>query len=240
MIGAEVVTDGDFSYCLDFTRREEGGYSCLPEDSGNWSSGISGHGRLIGSNMGVSAPTLISWLGRENADAVTQDTMKSLPPSTYQAIARAHYWRSLGCDGLAPSVALMVFDFGWNVGIGKSARLLQTTLGLSGVAVDGDLGTRTQAIAAMPNWSRLLDGLHADSIRELQGRCQLDQDGICGARTVSALSDRGDLWPLAIALKLGQEQTTVYQGFTNFREFGAGWVSRTVRRVGAACAMALV
>ena len=228
---------GVFDVCLNFTRVEEGGYTCSPADSGNWSTGLAGQGRLVGSNMGVSAPPLISWLGRD-ADAVDQEVMKTLSEVTYQAIARARYWRSLGCDGLAPAVAMMVFDYGWNVGVGKSARLLQATLGLQGSAIDGDLGPQTQTAASSPNWTFVLAKLSQSSIKRLQAECGQAQDGIAGPETLSACLKRPALWPLVVALRLGEEQIEAYKQLRNFELYGKGWLDRTDRRVDAACQMA--
>ncbi len=132
-----------------FTRREEGPYTDDARDSGNWSTGITGHGRLIGSNMGVGAPALIAWLGPKVA--VTAVTMRQLSITTYLAIATAKYWRPLSCDSLPEPVALMVFDFGWNCGISTSARILQEALGFMGDALDGDIGPGTLHVMAGVN-----------------------------------------------------------------------------------------
>ncbi len=228
------MSAGPFIACLDFTRREEGGYTCDPRDSGNWSSGVAGNGRLIGSNMGVSAPTLISWLGQGEADTVDQKEMRALPEPTYQAIARARYWRSLGCDGLAPAIAMMVFDFGWNVGVGRSGSILQRVLGLKGAAVDGDVGEKTLKLASTPAWTAMLECLPPAAIKELQARCGLLQDGLAGGSTRKAVQDRPALWPLALTLRLAQEQASEYRGFGNFATYGNGWLARTTRRLGAA------
>ena len=232
-----MLVDDPFDACLDFTKLQEGGYTCSPEDSGNWSTGLVGQGRLIGSNMGVSAPTLISWLDRENSEAVTSKLMRNLPISTYKAIARARYWRSLACDDVPAPIAMMLFDFGWNVGVGRSARLLQTALGLAGDLVDGDLGAYTQRLLKMPNWPAILYNMDHSSIVRLQKLCQIAQDGIMGALTVSALSARPDLWPLAVTLKLAQEQLATYKSFSNFTAYGNGWTQRTTKRLAAAEAL---
>ena len=226
-----------FEACLAFTKTEEGGYTCDPADSGNWSTGLAGHGSLIGSNMGVSAPTLIAWLGRDDSDSVNQYVMQALPVTTYRAIARARYWRSLACDEISPSVAMMIFDFGWNVGVGKSARLLQTMLGLTGSAVDGDLGAQTQLVLTTTNWPIMLHGMAPSSVRQLQAICALEQDGLAGPSTGSALEERPDLWPLAVALRLAQEQTRAYERLANFSTYGKGWLSRTSKRLAAATAL---
>ena len=226
-----------FESCLDFTRQEEGGYTCDPHDSGNWSTGLAGMGRLIGSNMGVSAPTLISWLDRDASSAVDSNLMRSLPETTYQAIARARYWRSLSCDGLVAAVAMMVFDFGWNVGVGKSARLLQTCAGLTGDMVDGDIGSKTLSMVSAPAWTTILDGLDQQNVKQLQALCRLEQDGLVGPATIGALERRPELCATGLVLKLTQSQTALYQSSPNFARYGRGWLARTDRRSAAALAL---
>ena len=143
-----IAAGGDFAAASAFTRAEEGGYSNRADDGGNWTGGIVGAGQLIGSNMGVSAPTLVDWLGIE---AATQpDAMRELAVETFEAIARGRFWAPLGCDALDAPIALMVFDFGWNAGVGCSSRLLQTALGMRGPEVDGAIGPVTAARAARP------------------------------------------------------------------------------------------
>ena len=226
-----------FDLCLAFTRSEEGGYTCDPHDSGNWSTGLTGVGRLIGSNMGVSAPTLISWLDRDAGSSVDSSVMRSLSETTYEAIARAHYWRSLNCDGLAGGIAMMVFDFGWNAGVGKSARLLQTCLGLRGGSVDGDIGQKTLALLLKPSWAMILNDLGQESIRQLQALCKIGQDGVAGPETSLALQQQPDLWPVAVVMKLRQDQMLLYTSSPNFGRYGRGWLARTDRRSTAALAM---
>ena len=149
--------DTSFTAALAFTRTEEGGYTESAEDSGNWSSGVCGHGTLIGSNMGVGAPALVSWMGARFE--VTSAYMRALPATTYQAIARARYWRTMGCDTLPAGLDLTVFDFGWNRGDGTSVRLLQ---GMVGATMDGDCGAGTlAAVAAYGPTSNLIADLCA-------------------------------------------------------------------------------
>jgi lysozyme family protein len=47
-------------------------------------------------------------------------------------LARSLYWNSLRADALPPGVDRSVFDMGVNLGIWRSARLLQQTLGFTG------------------------------------------------------------------------------------------------------------
>lgn len=137
--GTDMVqaTDADFVGCSAFTRVEEGGYVDDPRDTGNWTGGAVGLGVLIGSNMGVGAPALAAWL---KTSSLTIDTMRTLSFSVYSALARAQYWNPMACDDMPPGADLMLFDFGWNRGVGTSIRLLQRVLGVS---QDGICGPNT-------------------------------------------------------------------------------------------------
>ena len=215
-----------------FTRAEEGGYSNRSDDGGNWTGGIVGAGQLIGSNMGVSAPTLVDWLGIE---AATQpDAMRELALETFEAIARSRFWAPLGCEALEPAIALMVFDFGWNAGVGCSSRLLQRALGMTGRAIDGEIGPVTVTRAASPDWQTILDGLDTQFIQDLQHGCGLACDGVAGPVTLAALANAPSLWPGALARRLAQQQMQAYRAMRGFGVFGAGWEARTVRRLATA------
>lgn len=136
-----------FSAVSAFTRTEEGGYSNDARDAGNWSTGLAGHGALIGSNYGVGAPAAIAWMHPQEA-MVTPAWMRAIPLSVYTAMAKAKYWRPLQCDLVPPALAMMLFDYGWNRGIANGARELQETIG---VTRDGDIGPQTLAAVAGVN-----------------------------------------------------------------------------------------
>ncbi len=133
-----------------FTKQEEGGYTDDSRDSGNWSSGVIGRGRLIGSNMGVGAPAALSWM-HPNEGKVTAAWMRSSVGAIWQPLATVRYWRPLCCDKVPAPLTAMLFDYGWNRGIANSARQLQEALGFSRSEQDGDVGAQTlAAVAAMP------------------------------------------------------------------------------------------
>ncbi|MGI4748127.1 MAG: glycoside hydrolase family 108 protein [Janthinobacterium lividum] len=129
--------DADFVGCSAFTRVEEGGYVDDPRDTGNWTGGAVGSGVLVGSNMGVGAPVLAAWM---KTSSLTVDTMRRLSFPVYSAIAKAQYWNPMACDDMPHGIDLMLFDFGWNRGVGTSIRLLQRVLG---VGQDGVCGPNT-------------------------------------------------------------------------------------------------
>ena len=59
----------DFNKAHKYIIQEEGGYQDMPNDTGNYTDGV-----LIGTNYGISADTLKSFLGR----TPTKDEMKNL------------------------------------------------------------------------------------------------------------------------------------------------------------------
>jgi lysozyme family protein len=130
-----------FSPCLAFTLDQEGGYQCAEQDPGNWSSGVCGLGHLIGTNLGISAPTLIAWT-HDHDGATTPSLMRSLERTTAAAIYATNYWNAVRGEDLPPGIDLMVFDHAVTSGPGRSARLLQTAIG---VVSDGFIGPATLA-----------------------------------------------------------------------------------------------
>lgn len=152
---------------LAFTKREEGGYSCDRGDSGNWTSGVVGKGLMIGSNMGVGAPALVSWVARGGNGvgydvAITADAMCHLDPRVYKAIALEDYWNVMPCDWMPAGLDLMIFDYGWNRGPNNSVHELQEALG---VVVDGHFGpasrAKLRAINDLPSLVQCLAGVQA-------------------------------------------------------------------------------
>lgn len=158
--------------CLAFTLEHEGGYQARPSDTGNWWDG-----KLIGTNHGISAPVLAEWMG-EDGLTLTADMMKALPLSTARAIYAARFWNPLRCDALPAGADLMVFDFGVNAGIGRSARMLQQRLGhIGGVTVDGFIGPRTLAAVSRVGASWLVPELGQAQRRFYQGLSGFEEYG---------------------------------------------------------------
>lgn len=227
-----------FDRCSEFTATEEGGYQCGQNDPGNWSGGEIGRGNLVGSNLGISAPVLIAWngIGTDRDSQIV--AMKGLDRSTFRAIARSRYWRGLGCDGLPAPVALMMFDFGFNAGVSRAGRMLQAVLGMDAADLDGDVGPKTQRLAAAPRWQGVAALLAAPDAIQLQTACGERPDGRLGPASVAALSHRPELWPTALACALANRQAATYRTLAGFDRFGAGWLARADRRRAAALNLA--
>jgi len=120
----------------------EGGYQNLKNDSGNYNS----LGQLVGTNMGIAAPTLEAYLGYP--PSVTD--MKAITKATARAIYFESYWQPLRCSEIDNQlVAEIFFDAAAQYGPGTSIRMMQKTLG--NVAVDSIMGSQTlSAINAAP------------------------------------------------------------------------------------------
>lgn len=136
------MSAGNFDACFTFTVGAEGKYSCRANDSGNWTGGEVGAGRLVGSCYGISAPTLIDWLGIKNAYLVTPIYMQNLSLPMAKTIYNVKYWNALRGEALPLGTDIVVFDFGVNAGCHQSAHELQEVVGAD---ADGIIGPMTLA-----------------------------------------------------------------------------------------------
>ena len=80
----------------------EGGYQNDPRDSGNFYQG-----QLIGTNWGIAAPTLATFLGR----IPTVQDMKDLTKKTAESILKVRYWTKHNLGKIKnQSVANLLYD----------------------------------------------------------------------------------------------------------------------------------
>lgn len=214
-----------------FTIGEEGGYTADPRDSGNWSSGQTGIGTLIGSNMGCGAPATIAYMAQTQPGfTVTPAWMQALPRAVYDGMARGSYWAPLQGDQLPAGLDLACFDFGWNTGIGSAARRLQW---LIGAEQDGQIGPQSLARLSACPLAPIAAALAASEARTLQAALGVTVDGEVGPQTLGALAAVPDaaIRPVVLLLGLGEAQTAYYRSLANFPIYGAGWLARTGRRI---------
>lgn len=125
-VGQAPVALDRFSTCLAIVLGHEGGFANDPQDPGGPTM------------MGITQETLAAWRGKP----VTAEEVRALTRSEARAIYRTNYWNRLRCDDLPPGLDLMLFDFGVNAGVGRSARFLQ---GIVGARIDGAIGPLTLA-----------------------------------------------------------------------------------------------
>lgn len=120
----------NFSRCLAFTLRAEGGFTDNPADPGNWTGGQAGAGVLRGTNFGISAA------------AYPELDIANLTEAMAAEIYRRDYWAPLQGDALALPVALVAFDAAVNAGLRRAILWLQQA---AGVSADGVFGPETLA-----------------------------------------------------------------------------------------------
>lgn len=152
--------------CLAFTLHHEGGYQARPNDRGNWFDG-----RLIGTNFGISAPTLAEWLGQDRAESLTAADMQVLGLGTARAIYAARYWNTVRGDDLPAGMDLMLFDFAVLAGPHRSVSIVQALLArrLGTITIDGFLGPRTLAAVLRTSERILIPGIATAQRSFLQG-----------------------------------------------------------------------
>lgn len=102
----------------------EGGYTNHPADPG----GPTNFGITLADYRRYCKPT------------ATAVDVKTMTLSEAQTIYKSKYWDALRCDDLPSGVDYAVFDFGVNSGITRSAKYLQSILG---VEQDGKIGDET-------------------------------------------------------------------------------------------------
>jgi lysozyme family protein len=106
--------------------QSEGGYVNHPSDPGGMT------------NLGVTKRVWEEWVGRES----NEKEMRSLTPEMVAPLYKRKFWDACKCDDLPTGIDYLVFDFAVNAGPGRSAKILQTSIG---VPADGGIGPITLA-----------------------------------------------------------------------------------------------
>lgn len=98
----------------------EGGFQIDPRDEGNYYQG-----NLIGTNWGISAPTLAGFLGR----VPTKQEMQNLTRQTAEGILKINYWLKNNFDKISnQSVATLIYDGAVNHGTNGMRFLMEKAL----------------------------------------------------------------------------------------------------------------
>lgn len=120
--------NADFNTAQNFVKINEGGYQDIDTDPGNWTGGKVGVGSLIGTNYGISAPTLKAWLGREPSVS----DMQNLTYDTALQIYKKNYWDALNLDNINnQDIANVLYDGSVNEGVGGIKKIAADSLGTS-------------------------------------------------------------------------------------------------------------
>ena len=157
-----------FVTVIDDLFESEGGYVDNPKDPGGCTS------------MGITIGTLKDWRG----EPVTCDDVRALSRDEASKIYFAKYWNALSCSSLPPGLDYIVFDFGVNAGVSRSAKTLQTILARSDpeVRVDGVIGPLTLAAVAKSSPQALIEAFHTERMRFYQNLSTWDTFGKGWAR----------------------------------------------------------
>jgi lysozyme family protein len=117
---------------FDMMLASEGGYVNHPSDPGGMT------------NLGVTKRVWEEWVGRES----NEKEMRSLTSEMVEPLYKRKFWDACKCDELPSGIDYLVFDFAVNAGVGRSAKILQTAVG---VTPDGGIGPVTlAAVKAIP------------------------------------------------------------------------------------------
>jgi lysozyme family protein len=122
----------DAKTAILLTLQHEGGFQKDPSDRANWSSGIVGVGKLIGTKYGITA------LDLPGAD------IENLTPDAAVAYYSTHYWSPAYTQIDSQALADKLFDMGVLFGTGLAVKVLQFVLGIT---VDGHFGPQSLAAA---------------------------------------------------------------------------------------------
>lgn len=112
----------NFARSLKAVLKHEGGYVNHPKDPGG------------ATNKGITQATYDLW------NEGTSRSVKNITDAEVEAIYKRNYWDKVRGDDLPAGVDYCVFDFAVNSGVSRSAKYLQTVLG---VEVDGVIGPQT-------------------------------------------------------------------------------------------------
>lgn len=121
----------NFADSLEKVGISEGGFTLHKLDPGNYTGG-----KLIGTNRGISAPVLRSWLGR----MPTRTEMRALTKTKANKIYRANYYDKVRFDDMPSGVDHALVDYAINSGPSRAIKALQRSVG---VFADGIIGKKT-------------------------------------------------------------------------------------------------
>ncbi|GEN64686.1 glycosyl hydrolase 108 family protein [Acetobacter oeni] len=200
------MSAADLDTCIAFIGAAERGYQNNYSDPGNWSSGMRYVGNLIGTNYGISAPTLTKWMMRE----ITPSDMRTLDWATARDIYVAWFWNLIHGDDLPSGLDLMGFDHAIMAGPASA---------LAEIADSAAVGLGTQATT-----------LSRFRMQILQRRLDVVPDGFYGPLTSAAIAGQHNQHPALRILYVSQIQEIYYRGLGGSHDFLTGWLDRLSAR----------
>lgn len=118
----------DFKKAQQIVGINEGGYQIDPRDTGNYYKG-----HLIGTNWGISAPVLATFLGR----IPLKEEMMNLKQKTAEQILKQNFWLKNNLDKLKnQSVATIIYDGIVNHGTNGMRVLLNKAIEILGGSIN--------------------------------------------------------------------------------------------------------
>lgn len=121
-----------FNIARELTGVNEGGYKIDADDTGDWTSGVKGHGELIGTKYGISAPVLSDYLKRP----ATITDMNDLTQDIASLIYKRNYWDKIKGDEINnQQEANSIYDSAVNMGVATAIKLAQQSLNVSKTGV---------------------------------------------------------------------------------------------------------
>ena len=121
---------------IDDILKKEGGFQNSSSDNGNWTGGKTGKGTLVGTNLGITAPTLAKWRGVP-ASSITEADIKNVTAAEAKDIYEKKYYIDTKINLLPQNIQANVLDMAINAGPSRAIKLLQKS---AGVTADGKLG----------------------------------------------------------------------------------------------------
>ena len=147
--GANGWRSADFAPAQELVKKSEGGYTNDPDDNGNWTGGKIGSGELIGTNWGISAPTLVAELKRLGGKPPTASTMKNLEYASAAAIYKRNFWDKIKGDDIKnQSVATIIYDAYVNQS-GWTRKMIADTLDNIGKPTDVVVPLKADTVAVI-------------------------------------------------------------------------------------------
>lgn len=144
----------------------EGGFSDDDRDSGNRLP----DGRPGSTMLGVTQYNWEQWLGHK----VTHEQMRKLTAADVEPFYKRKFWDACRGDALPIGIDYLVFDFAVNAGPGRSAKILQTAVG---VPADGAIGPITLGAVAVYSPTELIDKFSEAKIDFYRGLSNFDVYG---------------------------------------------------------------
>lgn len=128
-----------FEQALAHVLESEGGWSDHPADPG-------------GATM--KGITLATYREYKRNPHITKEQLRNISDAEVSDIYKKGYWDKSRCSAMPAGIGYLVFDASVNMGVGRSSKLLQESVG---VTADGVIGPITLAAVNAANQNELIE-----------------------------------------------------------------------------------